>query len=281
MGVRFGSLVVLLALGMTAACAQSPAPSPMPPPALPDLLGDEPTDGTPAGLSPPQPAETEATPEQLDQLAKLTRAAEKDRSAAERLAEIYLDGHWVPRDLAAAAAHLKKAIELGSTTALNKLGVLLANGGPGLPRDPVQGLAYLQRGASAHDPKAVYNLAQQYRSGDLVERDESAAYRLFHEVSEVRSDDPSVRAVAANAQTNLGILSMDGLGTKRDPAAAVELWKQASAADNVRAWYFLGLACARGEGTAKDAGEARKWLQKAFDKGFSPAAAAITALDRK
>lgn len=265
-------MVLVLALG--AAALAAPMPSREPPP-LPDLLGDEPSDGTAAGMSAPAPPAVEPTDADRALIESLRHSAEQDPAAAEKLADLYMSGLKVERDLKQAAQHLRDAIRLKSTTAPNKLGVLLANGGPGLLRDPIEALARLREGALAGDPKALYNLAQQYRTGDLVERDEAEAFRLFKAAKDAPvSEDKRIY----DAYTNLGVMLMEGLGTPPDPAGAVAVWREAVAHDNVRACYFLGLALARGKGVARDVPEALKWLNKARSREFMPALNALKEL---
>lgn len=260
------AILLALALALPVCAWASEAPP------LPDLLGDEPTDGTPAGLSAPAPPAVEPTPDDRALLEQLKRAADRDTLAAEKLSDMYTTGLKVERDLKAAARYLREAIRLGSTTAPNKLGVLLATGGPGLLRDPAEALERFREGAKARDPKALYNLGQQYRSGELVERDEAAAFDLFRQAAGMKLPD---------ALANVGIMKMEGLGTPADPRGAVQAWQEAAARNNVRACYFLGLALARGQGVNKDVAEARKWLQKAIAREYVPAVAALNALERR
>lgn len=259
---RVGVLVLALAGALSAET-----------PPLSDLLGDEPGDGTPAGMSPPQPPAVPPSANDLQLVESLKRTADKVAEDAEKLADMYMTGLKVERDLKQASQYLRDAIRLGSVTALNKLAVLLANGGPGLLRDPVEAVQRLREGAAAGDPKAVFNLAQQYRSGELVERDEVEAFRLFRQAMVPNKAFAPVH----DAFTNAGIMMMEGLGTRKDPAGAVAAWKEAAAMGNVRASYFLGVAYARGQGVARSVDEARRWLQKARASEYLPA---ISALER-
>lgn len=274
--VMVRALVVSIVLGSAlvwASLCSGPVLAADPPP-LPDLLGDDPTDGTAAGFSSPLPPRSEPSSSQLQKFEQQRNDAEqlKKPLAAEELAEAYIQGNLLERDLKQAVKYLKLAIENGSATAPNKLGVLLATGGPGLLRDPIEAVKRLQQGATVNDPKAIYNLAQQYRTGELLERDEKKAFELFGQAASLN---------LADAQTNVGIMMMEGLGTRKDEAGAVKVWREAARADNPRAYYFLGLAYAHGKGVARNLDEARTWLQKARDRNFTPAAAALDALDRR
>lgn len=263
-------MTALLVLALAASLGAAPEAPP-----LSDLLGDEPGDGTPSGMAAPAPPAVTPSANDIQLLESLKRSADKNADDAEKLADMYMTGLKVERDLKQASQYLRDAIRLGSATALNKLAVLLANGGPGLLRDPAEAVQRLREGAAAGDPKAIYNLAQQYRSGELVERDEAEAFALFQKAMAPAKGFAPVH----DAFTNAGIMMMEGLGTRRDPEGAVAAWKEAAAQGNVRACYFLGIAYARGQGVARSVEEARRWLQKARASEYLPAIAALERLN--
>ena len=72
------------------------------------------------------------------------------------------------------------------------------------------------------------------------------------------------------AMTNLGSMYETGLqfALAKDPAAALEWWRKAAAADFVMGQFNVGIALRDGIGTSVDHAESVVWLSKAAEQGY-------------
>lgn len=111
---------------------------------------------------------------------------------------------------------LTRAAELGHPLAQYAVGSATVRGEEGLPRDPVQGVAWLERAAAQRMPEALYSLGKVYSVGhDPIAPDEAKAARYFGEAAALDH---------AGAQHALGIMHLGGLGgLPRDHQEAVRL----------------------------------------------------------
>jgi TPR repeat protein len=80
------------------------------------------------------------------------------------------------------------------------------------------------------------------------------------------------------AESNLGVMYEDGLGTERDYARAVALYRDAAMHGTVRAQYNLATMYAAGRGVPLDYVTAYMWLTRAADAGDSMAARSLKDL---
>lgn len=71
----------------------------------------------------------------------------------------------------------------------------------------------------------------------------------------------------ANAQANLGILYLRGLGVSKDIEHAVQLFHESAAKGNGQAEFQLGLMFAKGVGVQQDYSEAMRWYEMAAEQG--------------
>ena len=75
----------------------------------------------------------------------------------------------------------------------------------------------------------------------------------------------------AQAQYNLGVMYMIGIGVVKDEVEAVEWFRKAADQGDALAQYNLGLMYDNGNGVVKDEVEAVKWYRKAADQGDADA----------
>jgi TPR repeat protein len=132
--------------------------------------------------------------------------------ANHRLGLVFAEGQaGMARDDQRAVAFFQKAAEAGSRRAQINLGILYMRG-QGVPRDLVQARAWLEKAAATEDPVALYTLGRAMEESDGAVSADS-----------IRAADLYRRAAAkghAQAALRYGLALLDGLGVKRDPAAA-------------------------------------------------------------
>jgi len=71
----------------------------------------------------------------------------------------------------------------------------------------------------------------------------------------------------ANAQANLGVMYLRGLGVEKDIPQAVQLFQSAAAKGNGQAEFQLGLMFQKGVGVQQDYAQAMRWYEMAADQG--------------
>ncbi|HVU62812.1 MAG TPA: tetratricopeptide repeat protein, partial [Phycisphaerales bacterium] len=80
------------------------------------------------------------------------------------------------------------------------------------------------------------------------------------------------------ACVNVGYLLHEGLGTRRDPAAAARWYEYGANAGDPVAMFNLGLCLRDGDGVRANRAAARKWLLKASRLGHTRAREALERL---
>jgi uncharacterized protein len=186
------------------------------------------------------------------------KAVEYYRMAAEKghanamagLGAAYALGQGVEKDDALAADYFRKSANGGSPIGQMNLGNILM-AGQGVEKNVDEGLRWLTNSAEQGFLKAQIHLAQLYVTGDSgVPRDNNEAIKWVRKA--VGQDDPS-------ALNLYGVMLRDGLGTKRDPAAAVPLFERAADKGILKAYLNLGNAYFFGQGVEVDPVKAMTW----------------------
>jgi len=114
---------------------------------------------------------------------------------------------------------LKKQAEQGDPDAQSKLGVMYATG-VGMKMDKKEAVKWYEKSAAQGDPVGMWNLAFMYIKGEGgLEKDYAKARNLFRSSAELGY---------ANAQYDLGIVLLDGVGGEPDKADAVKWFKKAA-----------------------------------------------------
>jgi len=83
---------------------------------------------------------------------------------------------------------------------------------------------------------------------------------------------PLAKAGDPDAQYNLGVMYLKGLGVQRDPQAAADLFERAANQGAATARFALGSMFASGHGVAQDGKVAAKWFGLAAEQGHDEAA---------
>lgn len=120
------------------------------------------------------------------------------------------------------------------------------------------------------DVEATRNLAQLYRLGLGVEKDDAAAFALYKVAAEQGN---------ADAQVNTAYMLLFGKGTELDREEAATWFAKASDQGNARAHYNLALMHEKGIGVTKDEDYAIELYRLAADKGQARAISRLEALE--
>ncbi len=144
-----------------------------------------------------------------------------DVSAQTHLAEMYLHGVGVEKNLQTALNLFKPSAEAGYPLSSYKLGVIYRNGGKTVRRDVRQAIAWMERAAKQGFARAQNDLGHIYETGDGVPRNPIKAlswYRLAADQG------------WSLAQVNLGRVYERGIGISRDRKEAFYWYRLASSA---------------------------------------------------
>ena len=160
------------------------------------------------------------------------------------------DGYGTPP---ATIAEWRKAAETGDGAAMNRLGLLYANGF-GVAKSPGDAFAWYKKGAEAGDPRAMDNLGLAYDAGEGTSVDAAQAARWYRKAAD---------AGDAAAMNHIGAAYRQGTGVARDLAEAFRWFQKSADAGDAGGMNNLGYAYRNGEGVAKNEQEAQRWMNKA------------------
>ena len=117
--------------------------------------------------------------------------------------------------------------------------------------------------AEEGDAESQYIFGMNYYYGHGTQQDyKEQDYRKAAEWYEKSS-----KQGYAKAQSELGVMYLDGNGVKRDYKTAADLLTKAAMQGDVKAQYNLGYIYEHGYGVKKDAAAAVKWYRKAAEQG--------------
>ncbi len=119
-------------------------------------------------------------------------------------------------------------------------------------------------------PEAQRNLAQLYRLGLGVERDNARAYELYTAAAEQNS---------VEAQVNAAFLLLTGEGVSKDPKQAALWFAKAADQGDALAQFNLGLMYEKGVGVPQDRDTARELYQLSANQGQKRALARLDAIE--
>ncbi|UZO16199.1 uncharacterized protein OCT59_007588 [Rhizophagus irregularis] len=105
---------------------------------------------------------------------------------------------------------------------------------------------------------AISDLANCYKNGIGIEKDEIRAFELFKEAAGKGDID---------AMNNLGKCYQNGIGTEKDKIRAFEMYKKAAGKGQLDAITKLGYCYEKGKGTEKDEIRAFELYQEAAKGG--------------
>lgn len=184
---------------------------------------------------------------------------------ARAMAEVGLmlsNGDGAPRDLAQAAAWLKRSAEAGSTEGMILYAECLL-GGKGVVVNEAEAASLYTQAAALGSLPAKVHLARMYQKGiGMPAPDAKEAYRLYQEAA----DQGFIEA-----QGRLGAMYMSGEAGVTDPQKAVQLWQDGARKDDAVCMLFYAMSLENGALGPPDKGEASVWYQRAARKGNADA----------
>src|SRR5215813_10945176 len=150
---------------------------------------------------------------------------------------------------------------------------------------PDQAMTSLEYAAEQGMPGAMWKLGRMYADGDGVNQDKLRAFEYFLNLTKTHAydspDSPQSRFVAS-AFVSLGHFYLEGIpdsAVKADPVVAIDLFRHAASYfGDPDAQYYLGRLYLFGNGTAKDAVQAARWLRLAANKGQRSAQALLGSM---
>jgi len=186
------------------------------------------------------------------------------------LANRYLMGVTVEKDVAKAVALLKKAADKGYGPAQSNLAMCYGRG-IGVEKDVSQEMAWLIAAAKKGHPMGTYTLAVKYLHGDGIAQDFAAAAEYMH---------AATRMGVGAAYLDLALMHNAGSGVPRSPETTVRLLKRAAARGSVSAKVALWEVFRqnRGSGMGVPSYVVRRWLREAAEAGHPKAKAELKRL---
>ncbi|MGG9999890.1 tetratricopeptide repeat protein [Pseudovibrio ascidiaceicola] len=182
-------------------------------------------------------------------------------NAAISLAEIYLDGTEVPKDVAKALEYFELAAEWGSSYALVEIGEIYEDGALG-PVDYEKAEEYYQIARKRSNGNGSAFLAYLKRFLVSEEVDSSEVIALLEE---------SIARGSYSGMVGLGDCYRDGYGVEVDYHKANDYYEMAAEAGSSLALVRLGNAFDEGLGVEKDFAKAIRYYQDAVDGGYQRA----------
>lgn len=165
----------------------------------------------------------------------------------------------------AAAQWFQQGAEGGDTDAMVSLADCYLRG-KGIAPNTVKAIELLRAAAALHHPAAMNMLGDLYNKGlpGVLARDPHAAYELISRAA---------RMGYLDAQANLGVLLVNGVGTAPDRARAFALWRDGAQRGNATCMYFYAQALEDVDMPSFNPVEARKWYSESARLGNTAAAA--------
>ncbi len=237
----------------------------------------------------------DAGDETIADVVVLRKAADGgDVAAKYQLGRAYFRGDGVEKDLTASRGLLEEAANAGHAEAMDAVGYFYF-AGEGVPKDEALAVEWFRKAAEAGSPKGQLHLGLMLRQGRTIElsNDESLLWiqksadggdleatgvlgRLYFLGDKLQSKDyakafPYLRTAAEAGdpicQNMVGLCYRDGVGTERDPDAAMEWLRKAALQNDRKAQSNLAHLMGVDSPKSADRKEALKWLLIASDQG--------------
>jgi hypothetical protein len=195
-----------------------------------------------------------------------------DPVARERLADLYLRGRGVRKNVDQALRLYEAAARSGRTSAQLTLARLLHQGEDGVAADPAKAAIYFQIAADQGNASAGYALAQMYADGDGVAQDGARAVALYKQ---------SLAQGETRSYLRLGDLYAKGDAVRQDYVEALRWYNLAAEHGDPRGFFRLGEAYERGRGVSVDLVQALMWYSLADQSEYEPAAERVERVAAK
>ena len=129
----------------------------------------------------------------------------------------------------------------------------------------------LQSFFASQPPALQYELAQLYRKGIKVQKDEKLGFSWYEEAA---------KGNLAKAQTMLGYLYQTGTGTEKNLVLAIEWYQRAADQGEAMAMFNLGNLFRKGNGVSQNEAKARALFSQASARGNKLARQALKRMDQ-
>ena len=239
------------------------------------------------------------TPEKFSLLrTPLEEAAQRNVLSAQMLL-----GEWLRKsDSQTALKWFTAAAAQGQTEAMTQAGLMMANGLGNEAPDFSAAVAWFQQGAAGGDTDSMVSLADCLLHGKGIAKNESQALELLRAAATLNhpaamnmlgdvlkkgipgvlnpNAGEALRLFARaremgflDAQANLGVMYVNGLGVPIDRNRAFNLWRDGAERGNAMNMFFYAMALEGGLIGPKQPAEARQWYLEAARRGNAAAAA--------
>jgi uncharacterized protein len=201
----------------------------------------------------------------------------------QKLAEFYLEGKFVARDLGEAYKDLEKCYDLAAETKYSSCFAWTAYDlAKGIYKSPAEKSRLAPGPSNAdqfHQSKKILELIAQRHDSEYFKRDLANLYYWGDPDSSAPLDHaaafPLYRELADNgdidAQFRVAWMYSKGEGTPANGSEAVRYYQMVASAGDKIAQFNLGVTFGNGEGVPKDEKSAVFWFRKAAEQGYSPA----------
>lgn len=239
------------------------------------------------------------TPEKFSHLrGPLEEAAQRNVVSAQMLL-----GEWLRKsDSQTALKWFTAAAAQGQTEAMTQAGLMMANGLGNEAPDFSAAVAWFQQGAAGGDTDSMVSLADCLLHGKGIAKNESQALELLRAAAALNhpaamnmlgdvlkkgipgvlnpNAGEALRLFARaremgflDAQANLGVMYVNGLGVPTDRNRAFNLWRDGAERGNAMNMFFYAMALEGGLIGPPQPAEARQWYLEAARRGNAAAAA--------
>ncbi|RHZ87312.1 hypothetical protein Glove_37g84 [Diversispora epigaea] len=174
------------------------------------------------------------------------------------LANMYLTGRCVRKDMKKAFQMYSKVSDEGSIIALHNVAYCY-EGGFGVKKNEGKAFELYLKLAKEGYPVAQYDVGRCYSTGKGISKDEAKEFQWY-----IKS------ALAGNifAMCNAGFCYDYGTGVERDEGEAFKWYSRAAEKGHSLAQHNLGWCYKNGEGIEKNQAEAFKWFDRAANNGY-------------
>lgn len=185
------------------------------------------------------------------------KAAQSDSpDALYALANLYLTGQHLSKNIAIAALHYEEAAKLGHKLSIYNLAILNLNGGEKFPKNMKKGLSLLLEAANLEIPQAQHRIAKHLLASK-EECDQADGFVFLQKAS----DNGYVQSMY-----ELAILFFDGNNALEPNEKMAFYWMKKAAENNlVSAIHMLGVFYYSGIGTEKNNELAALYYEKAAE----------------
>jgi len=129
----------------------------------------------------------------------------------------------------------------------------------------------LQSFFASQPPAVQYELAQLYRKGIKVQKNEKLGFSWYEEAA---------KGNLAKAQTMLGYLYQTGTGTEKNLVLAIEWYQRAADQGEAMAMFNMGNLYRKGNGVSQNEAKARALFSQASARGNKLARQALKRMDQ-